>query len=108
LQVKVAKVSDIPPGQKKSVKASKTRVLIANVDGKFYGVQPVCTHHANPLFEGKLMGKVLWCSNHYAQFDVTTGEVLAPPTGSENLKIDKLKTYPVKVEGSDILVDVPE
>lgn len=108
VKVKVAKVKEIPPGSMKSVRASKTRVLIVNVDGKFYGLQSVCTHHANPLFEGKLKGKYLWCSNHFAKFDVTTGEVLEPPVGSEYLKIDPLKVYPVKVDGEDIVVDVPE
>lgn len=106
--VKVAKVSDIPPGKMKSIRASKTRVLIVNVAGKFYGTQSVCSHYANPLFEGKLKGKELWCSNHFAKFDVTNGKVLEPPIGTDYLKIDPLKTYPVKVEGEDILVEVPE
>jgi nitrite reductase/ring-hydroxylating ferredoxin subunit len=108
VKVKVAKVTDIPPGKMKSIRASKTRVLIANVDGKFYATQSVCTHHANPLFEGKLKGKELWCSNHFAKFDVTRGKVLEPPIGTDYLKIDPLKTYRVKVEGDDLVVEVPE
>jgi nitrite reductase/ring-hydroxylating ferredoxin subunit len=108
VSVKIAKVSDIPPGKMKSIRASKTRVLIVNVDGKFYGLQSVCTHHANPLFEGKLKDKYLWCSNHFAKFDVTNGKVLEPPVGSEYLKIDPLKTFPVKVDGDDIMVEVPD
>lgn len=106
--VKVAKVTDIPPGKMKSIRASKTRVLIVNVAGKFYGVQSVCTHYANPLFEGKLKGKELWCSNHFAKFDVTNGKVLEGPIGTDYLKIDPLRTYPVKVLGDDVVVDVPE
>lgn len=108
VKVKVAKVSDIPPGKMKSIRASKTRVLIVNVAGKFYGLQSVCTHHANPMFEGKLKGNHIWCSNHFAKFDATSGKVLEPPVGSEHLKIDPLKTFAVKVEGDDILVEVPE
>jgi 3-phenylpropionate/trans-cinnamate dioxygenase ferredoxin subunit len=106
--VKVAKISEIPPGGKKSVRASKTRVLVVNVDGKFYCIQSVCTHHANPLFTGKLKGKVLWCDNHYASFDVTTGKVADPPVGSEYLKLDPLKIYPAKIDGDDIIVEVQE
>lgn len=106
--VKVAKVSEIRLGEKRSFRASKTRVLVANIDGKFYAVQSVCTHHSNPLFDSKLIGNVLWCSAHYAKFDMTTGEVVSGPEGSDYLKIDRLKTYPVSIDGSDILVEVPE
>ena len=108
VSVKIAKVSDIAPGTMKSLRASKTRVLIVNVDGKFYGLQSVCSHYANPLFEGKLTGNHLWCSNHSAKFDVTNGKVLEPPIGTDYLKIDPLKTYAVKVEGGEIIVEVPE
>jgi len=43
---------------------------------------------------------VVTCPCHFAQFDVTTGEALAPPA-----KIP-LPTYPVKVDGAEILVAV--
>ncbi len=108
VKVKIAKTSDIPPGKMKSLRASKTRVLVVNVAGQFYGVQSVCTHYANPLFEGKLKDNYLWCSNHYAKFDVTNGKVLEQPIGTDYLKIDPLKTYRVTVEGDDIVVEVPE
>lgn len=106
--VKVAKVSEIPPGTKKSIKASKTRVLLTNVDGKFYATQSVCSHLNNPLFTGRLQGDVIWCDKHWAGFKVTTGEVVKLPDGYSLEKIPSLKTYQVRVEGEDIVVDVPE
>lgn len=107
-EVKVAKVSEIPPGTKKSIKASKTRVLVSNVDGKFYATQSVCSHLNNPLFTGRLQGSTIWCDMHWAAFKVITGEVVKLPEGYSMDKIPPLKTYPVRVEGEDIIVEVPE
>ena len=108
LSVKIAKKEEIPPGTKKSVRASKTRVLISNVDRKFYATQSICSHLSNPLFTGKLEDNVIWCDKHWASFDVITGKVLTLPEGYSLESIPPLKTYPVRVEGSDIIVEVPE
>jgi 3-phenylpropionate/trans-cinnamate dioxygenase ferredoxin subunit len=108
--VKVATIDDLPVGAKKSFRASKkARVLIVNVDGKLYGIEPYCSHFNNPLFTGKLQGNILWCDNHYASFDVTTGKVNSLPKQLLGVKhIRDLKTYPVRVEGKDVIVEVPE
>lgn len=104
--VVVTKAEDFPPGTKKSIKASKTRILLVNVAGKFYATQSLCTHLNNPLFTGKLQGNLIWCDKHWASFDVTNGKVMELPEGMD--KIDPLKTYPVHLNGSDVIVDVPE
>ena len=106
--VKVAKIEDIPPGTKKSIKASKTRILVSNVNGKFYATQSICSHLSNPLFTGKLQGNIIWCDKHWASFDVTSGKVMTLPEGYSLESILPLKTYPVRVEGSDIIIEVPE
>jgi len=103
---KVAKVTEMPIGSKKSFKVSKTRVLIVNLEGAFYGLQPLCSHLGNPLFTGRLEGDTLWCENHGAGFEVSTGRVKRNPFGGAH--ICPLRTYRVWVEGSDIMADVPE
>ncbi len=105
-EIKVARVEDIPPGSKKTYRASNTRVLIVNVDGKLYGIQPVCSHVSNPLAPGKLRGKVIYCDKHFASFDVTTGEAVDLPPGLTSL--DPIRTYPVRIDGGDVIVSVPE
>ena len=40
------------------------------------------------------------CGCHGAQFDVTTGAVLAPPA------LEPLKVYPLRMDGDDLLVEV--
>jgi nitrite reductase/ring-hydroxylating ferredoxin subunit len=55
-----------------------------------------------PLAEGELSGEVLTCPWHGGQFNVTTGEVarLPPP--------QNVRTYAVKIERDDILVECPD
>ena len=71
--VKVASVTDIPPGTKQIVEVDGIEVVVVNLDGQFYAVEDVCTHDGGPLGEGKLDGCQLICPRHGARFDVRTG-----------------------------------
>lgn len=76
------------------------KVLVANVQGRFYAVEDRCTHMGYPLYLGNIDGRVLTCGFHSARFDVTTGEVLSPPAR------EPLKTYKMVVEDSDVLLEL--
>ena len=97
--VKVAAVSDLPPGKAKSITVGEKMIALCNVDGTFYALDNVCLHRGGPLGEGYLDGDKLECPWHGWQFEVKTGCV------SFNRK-EKIPTYEVKVEGSDVLVAV--
>ncbi len=97
----VARVTDIPPGQRKLVNANDEEVLVLNVDGKFYAIGSKCTHLGYSLLEGPVEGMVITCPNHKAKFDITTGKVLSLPA-----KVS-LPTYEVKVQGEDIYLKAP-
>jgi 3-phenylpropionate/trans-cinnamate dioxygenase ferredoxin subunit len=78
-----------------------TRIAVANADGRYYAIDEICTHeHCSLVEEGTLEGTVVTCSCHGAQFDVTTGQVLAPPA------FEPLKVYPLRVIGDDLIVEV--
>ena len=94
----VADTEELAPGTMKLVRASGVSILLVNVNGEVHALSAFCTHSKCYLHNGKLDGKVVTCPCHFAEFDVTTGAVLAPPAR------DPLSTYPVKVEGNDILV----
>lgn len=96
--VKVGQTDELPSGQMKLVEIGEERILLANVDGKFYAVSEVCTHVGGPLSEGTLEGSVVECPLHGSQFDVRTGGVENPPARRP------LKVYEVRVQGKDILV----
>jgi nitrite reductase/ring-hydroxylating ferredoxin subunit len=96
--VKVASASEIPPGEMLIVEVDGEEVAIANVDGEFCAFQNACTHRAGPLGEGILTGDVVECPFHAGQFNVRTGEVVAPPPQ------EPLKTYAVQVDGDEISI----
>ena len=98
--VRAARVSDLPEGQIKVVEIGDEEVALCNVEGAFYAIANVCTHDDGPLGAGCLLGDEVECPRHGARFSVRTGEVRALPA------ILPLPTFPVRVEGEEILVDV--
>ncbi len=96
--VKVASASDIPPGEMLIVEVDGQEIAVANLGGDFVAFQNECTHRQGPLGEGILTGEVVECPFHAGQFNVRTGEVVAPPPS------EPIKTYPVQLEGDDIKV----
>ncbi|HLB59152.1 MAG TPA: non-heme iron oxygenase ferredoxin subunit [Bdellovibrionota bacterium] len=101
-KTKVAKTTEIPIGQVKVVEIDGERVAICNVNGEFYAIQDVCTHDGGALGQGELMGEIIECPRHGAQFRVTDGKVVRLPA------VVPLRTYKVVIEGMDIFVEVPE
>lgn len=98
--VRVARQSEIVPGNMKSVNVAGEHVLICNVEGEFYAIHDQCTHEYFPLSSGRLDGSKVTCLLHGACFDVTTGAVLSPPA------YEAVRTYPVRLDGEDILIAI--
>jgi nitrite reductase/ring-hydroxylating ferredoxin subunit len=123
----VAKVGDVAVGGLKFVKLGGAQATLANCGGRLYAVGRRCGHMNAPLDQGSLSGHVLTCPLHFAQFDVRDGAVLAYPLdrhfGAEppapvrrvldveqrlqrKIRVDGLATWPVRVTGESIEVDV--
>lgn len=95
--IKVAKTSDLGPGEKMLVEYEDEDVGLFNIDGEFYAISDVCTHDDGPLVEGKLDGDCIICPRHGARFNVKTGAQTMPAFAPAPL-------YQVKIEGNDILI----
>ncbi len=128
--VEAAKTTDIAAGGMKAVELNSKTLLLCNYEGRFYALERRCGHMCAPLEMGTLEGYILTCPMHKAQFDITTGEALSGPVpddfgsqplperigdffkyiGSLMAKIDThdLKTYPVKVEGQTVKIEMEE
>ena len=115
--IEAAKVSDLAPGGMLGVKLNGAELVICNYDGKFYAVSRKCGHAGAYLERGTLTGYILTCPLHYAQFDIITGEALSGPVpeapavkypdpAAPDLATRGLRTYPVRIEGETITVDV--
>ena len=92
--------SAIVPGTLGLVEIAGTRIAVANVDGVFYAFDDACTHEQCSLAEGDLEGARVICACHGAEFDVRTGEVLAPPARTP------LRVYPVRVADGALQIEV--
>ena len=78
--VTTIKTNEIPVGGLVATDVRGTRIAVANVGGTYYAFDDACTHAQCSLAEeGELAGTTLTCTCHGSQFDVRTGNVLAPP-----------------------------
>lgn len=121
-------VEEIPPGHRKIVVPFRGRAGIGvfNVDGAYYALRNLCPHKLGQLCTGRVSGRVvasappssyrpelriedegqiIRCPWHLWEFDITTGDCIVD-AGM------RVKTYPVRVEGQDVVVyadpaDVP-
>ena len=118
----VGKAADIPVGGRVIIVPFRGRagIGIFNVKGAYYALRNICPHKRGPLCTGEVAGRssteappsatdgfvgyeregeIIRCPWHAWQFDIATGECLADP----NMRV---KTYPIVVDGEDIIVDV--
>jgi 3-phenylpropionate/trans-cinnamate dioxygenase ferredoxin subunit len=98
--VPVASAADVPAGEVRVVEVSGRSLCLAHVDGRFYAIDNVCTHDGGTLGEGYVFGMQVECPRHGARFDLETGRVMALPA------VLPVKTYPTRLEGDSVEVDV--
>jgi len=96
--VKVASVNDVEEGAGKVVTANGQMIALFKVKGTFYAIDNTCLHRGGPLGEGFLEDNVVTCPLHGWRYDVTSGKCLTLPM--------KTKSYAVKVEGNDVMVEL--
>lgn len=100
--VRVAALSDLADGDMTQVDADGIAVLLSRVEGEVHATTAFCPHYGAPLATGVLRGSTVVCPWHHAAFDVCSGALEEPPS------LDGLRTFPVRIDGDDILVQVPD
>jgi nitrite reductase (NADH) small subunit len=98
--VKVGLVSDLDPGQGKTVERRGTEIALFNMGGSFRAIGNACPHRKGPLAEGELDGNTVTCPWHGWQFDVATGASLR----SAEIAVP---TYRTEVRGDEVFVELP-
>jgi len=78
----------------------KSYAIYRSSDDKYYATDGLCTHEFAELADGFVMDNVIECPVHNGRFDYTTGKALGAPV------CVNLKTYPVKVEDGQVLIDL--
>ena len=100
--IKVANVEDLPPGTSKLVEVEDVRIALFNLDGEICAIEDVCTHDGGPLVEGTVTnGCEVECPRHGARFDIRTGAAVGFPA------FEATKTYEVRIDGEQILLESP-
>jgi nitrite reductase/ring-hydroxylating ferredoxin subunit len=97
---KVATRQDINPGDTRRVEAGGETIALYNVDGEFYATDDLCSHAEASLSDGWLEDHEITCPLHGSIFDLTTGRPLCLPATKP------VRTYPVRLEGDDIYIEV--
>jgi len=98
--IKVSDVGDPASGEVKVVRSGDLRIALANVDGKYFAVDDVCTHDGGPLGQGDVFDYEIECPRHGARFDIRTGQPMCLPA------ILPVKTYAVRVEGNEVQIEL--
>ena len=90
---------DVAPGTAIKVEAGGLTLAVYNVDGEYFVTDDLCTHGPGSLSEGYIDGDVVECNFHNGQFNIKTGEVVAPPC------MVPIKTYKTTVEVGRVMID---
>ena len=113
----IARLDDFAPGTRWVLPlGGKAGIGVYNVAGRFYAVRNICPHEGAPLCQGSQRahiraertggryqvcyereGEVIACPWHEWEFDLTTGRALHDPK-------QRVKTYPVAVEGDEVVL----
>jgi nitrite reductase (NADH) small subunit/3-phenylpropionate/trans-cinnamate dioxygenase ferredoxin subunit len=99
----VARVGDIPAGQGRSYPVNGRMIAVFFVGGEYTAINDFCPHMGASLASGYVEGTAVTCPWHAWRFCVKDGTWLDNP--SSKVKTD---CYPVRVEGDEIQVQVPE
>ena len=97
--IRIASVTDCPPGTAREFVAGDRIVAIFNVDGHYYAMDGICPHQGGPLGKGQLSQTMVTCPWHGWRFDVRTGQHETSPSVCH-------PAFPVKTQGTDLFVNV--
>ena len=98
--VDVLALVDLPGGEQKPILHGFERILLCHTDDGIRAIADVCPHALQPLAGSPVVGAVIRCAKHGAEFDVATGK---PCNGVTR---NSLRVYPVRIRDGRIQVGV--
>ncbi|MEE8389123.1 MAG: non-heme iron oxygenase ferredoxin subunit [Acidiferrobacterales bacterium] len=96
--IKLADINDLEEGNMRCITVDGRGILLANIDGKFYATDEMCTHEDARLCTGSLKNEYVKCPLHGSRFNLKTGKVIDDPADED------LRTYPLQIEANQILI----
>ncbi len=98
--VKVAEQEEIAGNTGKLIEVRGRQIALLREGDTYYALDNTCTHRGGPLAEGAIEQGEVVCPWHGAHFDLGTGQPTCPPASVE------VNTYPVRVQGQDIEIEL--
>jgi nitrite reductase/ring-hydroxylating ferredoxin subunit len=98
-RIDLCSAADISPGNALKVETGDLVLAVFNVDGEYFAMDDLCTHGPGSLSEGYIEGDVVECNFHNGQFNIKTGEVVAPPC------MVPAKIYKTMVENGRVVIE---
>jgi nitrite reductase/ring-hydroxylating ferredoxin subunit len=98
-RIDLCSAADVAPGSAIKVETGELVLAVYNIDGEYYVTDDLCTHGPGSLSEGYIDGDVVECNFHNGQFNIKTGEVVAPPC------MIPIKIYKTVVEGGRVFIE---
>jgi 3-phenylpropionate/trans-cinnamate dioxygenase ferredoxin subunit len=74
--------------------------IYRSADDEYFATEGICTHEDACLADGLVMDEIIECPKHNGRFNYKTGEALGAPACID------LATYPVKVEGGKVFIEL--
>jgi 3-phenylpropionate/trans-cinnamate dioxygenase ferredoxin subunit len=119
---RVARVRDLPPGERVIVQIGSRSIGVFNVGGEFFALRNACPHQGGPLCEGQVLaairapgpgeyehgrpGDIVRCPWHAWEFDVRTGRSWFDPERTRVRSYPAhVETFPVSVEDDYVVVE---
>lgn len=78
----------------------KTFAVYRSDEGEYFATDGHCTHERAHLADGLVIGDEIECPLHFGAFNFRTGEAVLAPACVD------LKTFPVRVQGDEVQIDV--
>jgi len=98
-RIDLCSADEITPGNALKAETGDLVLAVYNVDGEYFVTDDLCTHGPGSLSEGYIDGDVVECNFHNGQFNIKTGEVVAPPC------MVPIKTYKTVVENGRVVIE---
>src|SRR5215467_9503097 len=98
--LKVGTLAQVPPESVLEVMVDGQPYAVCHAAGVVRALSGICIHRGGPLGQGQIHDGHVVCPYHLWEFDCRTGASDFDPSR-------RVPTYAVKIEGDDILLQVP-
>ena len=99
---RVCSLQELPEQGTFGVEVNGTALVIIRSEGDVSALDEFCTHEEVSLVDGEIYDHTVECWLHGSCFDLRSGKPTGPPATKP------LTTYPVRLDGGDVYVAVPE